>query len=157
MGHLTTRQWKLYNLLKQQDGWITQKFIYDNMAEDYTHWVPEEINFHDSAARLEITKDVRDINNSDLPRIVLSSQKGIKIASKEEYEKWSESKWISIKGMIKRLAYKDYKAGLDGQVRIQFNEESNAKLVYDAFISQKEDISVDEFIAISKVMGKIEG
>ena len=76
MGHLTTRQWKLYNLLKQQDGWITQRSIYDNMAEDYTHWIPEEINFHDSPARLEITRDVREINNSDLPRIVLSSTKG---------------------------------------------------------------------------------
>jgi uncharacterized lipoprotein YehR (DUF1307 family) len=127
------------------------------MTEDYTHWVSEEVNFHDSAARLEITSDVRNINNSDLPRIVLSSTKGIKIASQEEYKKWSESKWISIKGMIKRLSYKDYKAGLDGQVRIQFNEDSQAKVVYDAFMNQKEDISVDELLAISRVIGKIEG
>jgi hypothetical protein len=143
-------------LLKEQEGWITQKIIYDKIPLDYTFWDGVG-SFHDSQARMEITKDVQEINNSDLPRIVLSSSMGIKIASRQEYKEWSERKWKSIKGMIKRLSYKDDKAGMDGQYRLNFEEKSTAKQFYDAFSESNEDITVDEFVSLVHVLGKIEG
>lgn len=134
MAKINLRQWKLYRLLKQVDGWITQQQIYEGLLDSnlYPKWDGKQ-DFHNSRARKMMSKDVAILNDSDLPRIILSSPSGLKISSKDEYQNWSKLKWISLKKSIKRLAYKDYKAKMDGQMRIKFDEESEAKEYVESF------------------------
>ncbi len=86
-----------------------------------------------------ITNDVQKINESDvIQKIILSSSNGIKIASAEEYRVWSQNKWKSLKQQISRLAWKDHKARLDGQMKLVFGE-SMERDYYEAFVKNYKD------------------
>lgn len=136
---LTPRQWKLYDLLKgTSDRWITQQEIYDILKEDYKG-IEVGVNFHDSMARLNITNDIQKINESQvIQKIILSTSNGIKIANEEEYRTYSINKWKSLKRMISRLAWKDNKAKLDGQMKLVFGD-SMARDYYETFIKEYTD------------------
>lgn len=137
---LNARQWKLYELLKQYHyRWLTQYEIHQMMKGEYPDYIEGE-HFHDSNARHFIGLDISRLNQSDvIQKIILSTSQGIKIANAEEYRKYSESKWRSIKRMISRLAWKDHKSRLDGQMKLVFGE-SMARDYYESFIkSYKEE------------------
>jgi len=109
---LNTRQWKLYKYLKQHKGeW---KKLDDVMSETglYNNY------------RL-LKSDIRALKNSEVVKTVVSTNtsKGIKLATKKEYEKYSRLRWRAIVRMIKLQELQDKKAGLDGQYRIVFNQE----------------------------------
>lgn len=137
--NLTPRQWKLYELLKTtSDRWITQQEIYDILKDDYKG-IEVGVNFHDSMARINITNDIQKINESQvIQKIILSTSNGIKIANEEEYRTYSINKWKSIKRMISRLAWKDNKAKLDGQMKLVFGD-SMARDYYETFIKEYTD------------------
>lgn len=130
---LTTRQWKLYEFLKgRSDDWTTQREIYEALKEEYEAFTGIG-DFHNAPTRVQITNDIRALNDSDvIQKIVLSSSSGVKISSEAEYKEWSVARWNSLKGMIKRLAYKDQKAKLNGQMKLVFGE-SLARDFYEAF------------------------
>jgi hypothetical protein len=108
------------------------------MKSDYPDYRDGE-NFHDSAARHFIGLDISHLNQSDvIQKIILSTSQGIKIANAEEYRAYSESKWKSLKRMISRLAWKDHKARLDGQMKLVFGE-SMARDYYESFIKSYKD------------------
>ena len=136
---LTPRQWKLYELLKENTHrWITQLEIQQTMKLEYPDYDGQK-NFHDSNARYDISEDIRKINQSDvIQKIVLSSSQGIKIASAEEYRVWSQNKWASLKQQLARLAWKDHKARLDGQMKLVFGE-SMERDYYEAFVKNYKD------------------
>jgi len=136
---LTTRQWKLYDLLKDNaNTWLTQREIYERMKDDYGTDPLVETNFHDSGVRYFMTIDIRRINESGvIQKIILSTPQGIKIANEDEYKAYSINRWKSIKAMIKRLAWKDHKANLNGQMRLVFGD-SMARDYFETFAKEYE-------------------
>lgn len=136
---LTTRQWKLYELLKDNsDKWLTQREIYERLKDHYRKEEFDEANFHDSGVRYWQTLDIRRINESGvIQKIILSTPQGIKIANEEEYKEYSINRWKSIKGMIKRLAWKDHKAKLNGQMKLVFGD-SMARDYFETFAEEYE-------------------
>ena len=85
-SELNARQWAVYNLLKNNpDRYMTQKEIVYALSNYYANTFTDEL-FHDSYARITLTFDIRKINDSDVvQKIIISNQKGIKLASKEKY------------------------------------------------------------------------
>jgi hypothetical protein len=141
---LTPRQWKLYELLKDNtQRWITQLEIQKTMSSDYPDYDGQK-NFHDSNARYDIGEDICKINESDvIQKIILSSSSGIKIATADEYRVWSQNKWKSLKQQISRLAWKDHKSRLDGQMKLVFGE-SMERDYYEAFVKNYKDFLEDK-------------
>lgn len=128
-SELNARQWALYNLLKNNpDRYMTQREIawelYEHYGEksDITGFVPD--GFHDSPARHMLTADIRAINKSDvIQKIIISNSKGVKIATREEFEKYISAEFAAIFRKLARTRQKAKKAGLDKQMRIVLGSE----------------------------------
>ena len=123
-SELNARQWAVYNLLKNNpDRYMTQKEIVYALSNYYGTIFSDEL-FHDSFARITLTMDIRAINDSDvIQKIIISNHKGIKLASKEEYEEYIDAEFASIFRKLARTRKKARKAGLDKQMRIVFGTE----------------------------------
>lgn len=124
MSELNARQWAVYNLLKNNpDKYLTQIDIVLKLREWFTFDFTAD-TFHDSNARHLLTKDIRAINKSDvIQKIVISNNKGVKIASSAEFEKYINAEFASIFRKLARTRQKAKKAGLDGQMRIVLGNE----------------------------------
>lgn len=123
-SELNPRQWALYNLLKNHpDRYLTQLEIAYALKEFYdTSFYNDQ--FHDSATRHLLTKDIRAINKSEvIQKIIISTSKGVKIASSEEFAKYINAEFASIFRKLARTRQKARKAGLDGQMRIVLGSE----------------------------------
>jgi hypothetical protein len=84
------------------------------------------IPFHDSHARLIMTKDIQVINNSDvIQKIIISNSKGVKLANKEEFERYIKREFAAVFRKLARTRNKAKKGGLDGQMKITFGRERN--------------------------------
>lgn len=124
MSELTARQWELYNLLKNNPDKYFQQEEIAALLNDFYPSGADAPNFHDSAARVQITNDIRAINNSDvIQKIIITNSFGVKLASKEEFEKYINAQFAAIFRRLERTRKKAKKAGLDGQMRIAFNQE----------------------------------
>lgn len=121
MSELTPRQWKLYNFLKEQEDWVKQERISSSLPDMYgTSGTP----FHDTIARINITNDIRAIKKSDvIQKIVISSTKGVKIATQDDFGIYFDHKLKALKKQIKLLYKQLKKAQLNNQTRIVFNSE----------------------------------
>ena len=119
MNELNARQWSLYNLLKNNpDTYLKQSEICERLPEHYAIG-GDGLPFHDTNARKHITSDIRAINNSDvIQKVIISNGNGVKIASKEEFERYIASEFAAIFRKLERTRRKARKAGLDGQMRI---------------------------------------
>lgn len=123
-SELNPRQWAVYNLLKNHpDRYLTQLEIAYALKEFYdTSFYNDQ--FHDSATRHLLTKDIRAINKSEVvQKIIISTSKGVKIASSEEFAKYINAEFASIFRKLARTRQKAKKAGLDGQMRIVLGSE----------------------------------
>lgn len=122
-SELTPRQWALYNLLRNNpDKRFMQIEIANTLRDEYPYSGDE--NFHDSAARIAITDDIRAINHSDIiQKVIISDRRGVKLASREEFEKYINGQFAAIFRKLERTRKKAKKGGLDGQMRIAFNNE----------------------------------
>lgn len=123
-SELNARQWAVYNLLKNNpDRYMTQIEIVYGLDEYYdTSFYNDQ--FHDSAARHLLTKDIRAINKSDvIQKIIISNSRGVKIANREEFEKYISAEFASIFRKLARTRQKAKKAGLDNQMRIVLGSE----------------------------------
>lgn len=121
---LNSRQWALYNALKEQgDEWKTQAEI-ATLIPEYNYDGEEDWRlFHDSYARHTMTADIRAINESAIiQKIIISSGKGVKIANKEEFERYIRKEIMASVRRLMRAKLKAKKGGLDGQTRITFGE-----------------------------------
>ena len=119
-SELTTRQWALYNYLKERgDEWTYQATCASEIPE-YNYDGNEDFSlFHDSAARLQMTADIRAINDSDvIQKIIISSKNGIKLANKEEFETYIEKEISAALRRLIRARRKAKKGSLDNQFRI---------------------------------------
>lgn len=128
MSELNTRQWELYNFLKQQDHPRTQFDIACALDEHY-HLIQEiegktNFVFHDTNARKLMTADIRAINKSDvIQKIIISTGDGIKLASEDEAKGFIRSRYGAIFRQLERARKLERKAGLDGQLKMVFGSE----------------------------------
>jgi len=126
---LISRQWRLYDYLKEQDDY---KHLKEIVEETGLYGELPETDINNSAAIRTLKKDIRKLRESGVIQTVIFSctSRGVKIATKEEYEEYSKSVWAAINRRAKLQALQDKKAGLDGQYRLVFNQE---KPIIEAF------------------------
>lgn len=132
-SELNNRQWALYNLLKNNpDTYFKQSEIAFKLKDYYVRDL--SVNFHDSGARLLITRDIRAINESSvIQKVIISNSNGVKLASREEFEQYIKSEYAMIFRKLKRTRQKARKAGLDGQIRFTAGKERNT---VEAFVDE---------------------
>ena len=131
MSELTTRQWTLYNFLKDQDGFITQYELALALKTEYPCTDEDFEDFHNSQARKVMTEDIRAINKSDvIQKMIISTGKGIKLATEAEASKFIRSKYAAIFRQLERARKLERKAGLDGQLKMVFGSEREIVQAY---------------------------
>lgn len=134
MSTLNTRQWKLYEFLKERgDQWTLQVNVALALSEFYPMTPAEAVlDFHNCQARQLLTKDIRAINDCPtIQKIIISSAKGIKIANSDEFQRYIGAEINSAVRKLMRAKKKAEKGNRDGQMRIVFNSERE---VVKAFI-----------------------
>lgn len=133
MSTLNTRQWKLYEFLKEQgDQWTVQVKVAQALSEYYPVTEAEALDFHNCQARHMITNDIRAINDCPtIQKIIISGAKGIKIANSDEFDRYIGLEINSAVRKLMRAKKKAEKGNRDGQMRIVFNSERE---VVKAFI-----------------------
>ena len=130
MNGLNERQIDLYNyLLKNGDQWIKQKDVAYALFSWYRFM---DDNFHDSRARVIMTKDIQAINNNEsVPKIIISSPSGIKLANEYEFNRYIKSEYRTVFNKLKRVRAKERKGRLNGQARFLFQTDQD---VIEAFL-----------------------
>ena len=132
--NLTSRQFRLYDYLKEKgDQWTTQFQIVNDLRGLYQYTEDDFVTFHDNPARKHLTNDIRAINESDyLPKPILSGPKGVKIANEKEFDLYIGANINSVIRRLKRLKNLAKKGDKNGQFRLKLSEYQ--KEVYDAFV-----------------------
>ena len=124
MSELNPRQWALYNFLKEQGDQWTYQLDVALMLKDLYNFTDATESFHNSAARLQMTADIRAINNSDvIQKVIISSSKGIKIANSAEFDRYIRKEIMAAVRRLMRAKYKASKGNRDGQTRFVFGSE----------------------------------
>ena len=118
---LTTRQYKLYEYLKQnyEEGvYISKQQICKDLSDFY------KINEKETRVCRALEEDVRKINDDDtLTKIIVSNKNGYKIGSKVEVQKYIKKRMLrDVKSInLTRKIAKKYK--LDRQMQMVWNSE----------------------------------
>lgn len=124
MSELTPRQWELYNFLKKQGDQWTYQLDVALVLKDFYNFTDSNESFHDSAARMQMTADIRAINESDvIQKVIIASSKGIKIANSEEFDRYIRKEIMAAVRRLMRAKYKASKGSRDGQTRLVFGSE----------------------------------
>lgn len=140
MEKLNSAEWELYNFLKDNsDKWVKQVEIAVALPNYFFYTEEDLLDFHNSNCRKAITRSIRNLNSSSvIQKIILSTGKGIKIATREEYEAHIGRKIMSAVRHLQRVKKLADKASMDGQTRIVFNRERDT---IEAFIKNYEEIN----------------
>jgi hypothetical protein len=115
----TARQEELYSfLLGRGDQWTPMRDIPDHL---YLTPSPRASgNFHNSGARRQLTRDIEAINGSgDYDKIIISGNQGIKLATKDEFERFVRAEMREIFRKIRRVRKILRKGSLDQQQTIR--------------------------------------
>ena len=133
---LTTRQWNLYNYLKENtDIYLTKEQIVANVdGYKYKDWQNE----HNQNAFRQLRDDIRKINSNQtrIQKIIISNKVGYKLATEKEFESWKISQWKLIKRKLYRMGVIDDKALKNNQMRL-VEDGSNARLYVESFVDNK--------------------
>jgi hypothetical protein len=93
------------------------------LSEYYGYY--ESDNFHDTYCRILMTDDIRKINDSnEVEKIIISSNKGIKLANEEEFSKYISKQYASVFRRLKRIRDKEKK----GKAHYNITFDENAEL-----------------------------
>lgn len=139
-SELNSRQWALYNTLKEQgDEWKVQAEI-ATLIPEYKYDGSEDWRlFHDNPARHLMTADIRAINESAvIQKVIISSGKGIKIANAEEFAMYIRKERMAAIRRLMRVRIKEKKGNLDGQTRITFGRYERDTI--KAFIDSDKEV-----------------
>ena len=137
MSELNSRQWALYNYLKERgDEWTYQREIALALYDYYDDGESDAIaKFHDSPVRHLMTNDIRAINKSNvIQKVIITGAKGIKLASKDDFIAYLKRQYAALwrrKERIDKIARKGLN---DQQMRIVFGHERDT---IEAFIDGK--------------------
>lgn len=131
---LTPRQWRLYEYLKERgDEWTTQFDIACALSNHYDADFDKD-KFHDSRARLQLTMDIRALNESDvIQKIIMSGSKGVKIANESEFNTYIGREINAAVRRLMRAKKKAEKGNRDGQMRLVLNKERDT---IEAFLKE---------------------
>ena len=135
---MTTRQWKLYNLLKTEpDKWFSQKEIAD-AVEGYEY--KERANDRCPTIR----DDKNEINASlEVDKIIVMKNYKFKIGTKEEYLEERKKHVRRLKQQVKIIQDFDFKVNRDGHGKLISNkgevidEKSKARRFFETFLSSE--------------------
>ena len=113
-----SRQWLLYNYLKKQDDFVLRSEIMDQLGL----WENDRL----------LTADLQAIKtNPTINRILITSRKGIKLAStKNEADIYLEKEKIEILSRLKRYMQQARQMQLDNQTQIVWNSEKDTIEVF---------------------------
>lgn len=122
---LNSRQWKLYEYLKQQTEYVSLKKIVENLSSEYEYNEASGVTFNNSKARRILTDDLQAIKeNPTIQKVLLTSPAGIKLAQDEaEAKLYFEKEEIRLAKEWRRLWISKRKALQDGQTYMVFNSE----------------------------------
>lgn len=122
---LNSRQWKLYEYLKQQTEYVSLKKIVENLSSEYEYNEAAGVTFNNSKARRILTDDLQAIKeNPTIQKVLLTSPAGIKLAQDEaEAKLYFEKEEIRLAKEWRRLWISKRKALQDGQTYMVFNSE----------------------------------
>lgn len=136
---LSTAEWELYNFLKaNSDKWVKQVEIAKALPKIFPTTEEDLFDFHNSNCRKAITRGIRNLNSHPtIQKIILSTGKGIKIATETEYNAFIGRQINSAVRRLQRVKKLADKASKDGQMRITFNKERD---YIEAFIKNYEEI-----------------
>lgn len=127
MSELNSRQWALYNYLKDMgDTWTTQYGVAMalSLVDGYYSDFDDEETFHDSPARMAMTADIRAINESDvIQKVIISSCKGVKLANEAEFDRYIRKEIMAAVRRLLRAKRKAQKGNRNGQMKFVFNSE----------------------------------
>ena len=131
------RQRKLFNFLKRRgNNYTLQQTIADALPKYYPY--DGRYNFHDSRARMIMTKDIQKINDSfEYEKIIISSAQGIKLSTKREFKKYIDSQLASVFARLQRVRRKAEKGHMDGQIRLGVSFKDIDHII-SAFIDEDE-------------------
>lgn len=115
---MNKRQTYLYYYLDfNKDKWRKRERILKDLSDIYFY--ESQPNFNDSTAARTLTKDIQEINDSDLGVLIISNtKKGIKLATKEEAREQLRREQIELLSKWKRWHNKVKKIGLNGQLNL---------------------------------------
>lgn len=129
---MTTRQWMLYNFLKDNysdDKYLSKREIVNALPEYY------EIKEGETRVCRDIEFDVRDINaDSTIQKIIVSSHKGYKLGNPQQVHDYVIDNIIACKQNLKHYYNLKHKAELNNQYRIQFGSERE---IIEAYIMEE--------------------
>lgn len=116
---MNIRQNYLYYYLEfNKEVWRKREKILNDLSDIYLYKHQE--NFNDSTAARLLTKDIQEINNSDLGILIISNtKKGIKLATEEEAKEQLRREQIELLSKWKRWHNKVAKMDLNGQLNIE--------------------------------------
>lgn len=118
------RRETLYSLLLKEEGWVEQECIAALMFPYYSDY--DEGHFHESSARYLMTTDIQAINSDpNYEKIIICSNVGIKIATEEDIDGYLKSQYSVLFRKLKRIRNIERKAGLDGQIKADFDGHAN--------------------------------
>lgn len=129
MNELNERQKELYEFLLLASEVMPRIFINKDIicnSVKLQHYYKRKIEFtseHNSTAYALLRQDIRALNRSDeIEKIIISSKKGYKIATKEEAAKYIERRFKRDLKSLKLDWHLKKKCGLDGQLDMELNE-----------------------------------
>lgn len=136
---LTSRQWSLYNYLKEHETrTFSTKEIYLLFIDEYPKW-DITTDWNTSTTRRTIAYDLEAIGKSKRVHHVLSrGSNKIGVLDKEETLKYLTKKTIALKKQWKELYDEWRKAELDQQMRLVFGKEKDVIEAF-AYVDAKEE------------------
>ena len=118
---MNDRQEHLYLTLLHNGDYLTQSHIANKLCGGYGD---NTIDYHNSQGRKLLTDDIRAINNDPtVEKIIISTPKGIKLATKDEAIKYLKGQYAALFRKLKRLRLMEKKVNLNGQFKI-FTDEN---------------------------------
>lgn len=132
-NQLNTRQWELYNYLKRRGNLWTHAI---DIAYDIYGYNGDK--FIGSNAQRKIAYDVQKINDSSIiQKIIMSDRtKGLKIANKEEFDRYIQKEISAAVRRLMRAKNKAEKGARDNQCKIKLSKYERDYI--EAFISNEE-------------------
>lgn len=115
---MNTRQWKLYDFLKEQNSLLSRKEIMDQLGL----WENSRV----------LTTDLQRIKeNPTINRILITNRKGIKLAVDEaEANMYLDLEKIEVLNRLKRYFKQAKQIQLDNQTQIVWNSEKDTIEVF---------------------------
>ena len=123
-----SRREELYRRLERNgNAWERQADILNEMADWYEYAADRVKHSHESTARRLLTNDIKEINlSTDFEKIIISSGRGIKLATREEAIQRLNRLYAEGVRKMHYLKVLRKKAGLDQQYTADENKHIEA-------------------------------